>query len=44
MRMMPIPSGSFMMGSGNGGFDERPVHRVAISISSAWADFISMLE
>jgi formylglycine-generating enzyme len=31
--MMPVPAGSFLMGSGSGEFDERPVHRVVISRS-----------
>jgi formylglycine-generating enzyme required for sulfatase activity len=30
MRMLPIPAGSFDMGSADGDFDERPVHRVTI--------------
>jgi len=32
MKMAPVPAGNFMMGQESGGdFDERPVHRVAIS-------------
>jgi len=32
MKLVHIPAGSFLMGSASGGdFDERPVHRVAIS-------------
>ena len=31
MTMVPIAAGSFEMGSPDGGWDERPVHRVTIS-------------
>lgn len=31
MKMMPIPAGSFQMGSEDGDFDEKPVHPVTIS-------------
>ena len=31
IRMLPIPAGSFQMGSGDGEWDERPAHLVTIS-------------